>query len=143
MVHSITYDCLKKDADKKGLSFFRFPKDHKLRLTWFKKLRLVDPPNTDNIRVCSEHFTEECFIIDVQAAMGFKKTKKRSLTKDAAPTLFSFTKLAVPRVLSEKRAKVWAAVFTFNPYLLISINELMISIIHLLISINELLISIN
>ena len=38
---------------------------------------------------------------------------------------------------------LWAAVFTFNPYLLISINELMISIIHLLISINELLISIN
>ena len=32
---------------------------------------------------------------------------------------------------------VWAAVFTFNPYLLISINELMISIIHLLISINK------
>ena len=31
--------------------------------------------------------------------------------------------------------QVWAAVFTFNPYLLISINELMISIIHLLISI--------
>ena len=39
--------------------------------------------------------------------------------------------------------RVWAAVFTFNPYLLISINELLISIIHLLISINELLISIN
>ena len=38
---------------------------------------------------------------------------------------------------------LWAAVFTFNPYLLISINELLISIIHLLISINELLISIN
>ena len=38
---------------------------------------------------------------------------------------------------------LWAAVFTFNPYLLISINELRISIIHLLISINELLISIN
>ena len=38
---------------------------------------------------------------------------------------------------------IWAAVFTFNPYLLISINELMISIIHLLISINKLLISIN
>ena len=38
---------------------------------------------------------------------------------------------------------LWAAVFTFNPYLLISINELMISIIHLLISINELLISID
>ena len=38
---------------------------------------------------------------------------------------------------------LWAALFTFNPYLLISINELLISIIHLLISINDLLISIN
>ena len=37
---------------------------------------------------------------------------------------------------------VWAAVFTFNPYLLISINDLLISIIHLLISIIHLLISI-
>ena len=36
---------------------------------------------------------------------------------------------------------LWAAVFTFNPYLLISINELLISIIHLLISIIHLLIS--
>ena len=39
--------------------------------------------------------------------------------------------------------RIDAALFTFNPYLLISINELLISIIHLLISINELLISIN
>ena len=40
------------------------------------------------------------------------------------------------------RLHVWTAVFTFNPYLLISINELLISIIHLLISIIQLLISI-
>ena len=105
MVYCIAYDCSNKDADKKGLSFFRLPRDHKLRVTWFKKLRLVDPPNTDNVRVCSEHFTEECFLVDMQAAMGFKKTKKRSLTKDAVPTLFSFNKLAAPRVLSERRAK--------------------------------------
>ena len=81
MVYCITYDCSNKDADKKGLSFFRLPKDHKLRLTWFKKLRLVDPPNTDNVRVCSEQFTEECFVIDMQAAMGFKKTTKEALRK--------------------------------------------------------------
>ena len=77
MVYCITYDCSNKDADKKGLSFFSLPKDHKLRLTWFKKLRLVDPPNTDNVRLCSEHFTEECFIVDMQAAMEFNKTKKK------------------------------------------------------------------
>ncbi len=77
MVYCIAYDCSNKDADKKGLSFFRLPKDHKLRLTWFKMLRLVDPPNTDNVRVCSDHFTEEGFIVDMQAAMGFKKSKKK------------------------------------------------------------------
>ena len=79
-------------------------KYHKLRLTWFTKLRPVDPPNTDNVCVRSEHFTGECFIVDMQAAMGSKKTK-RSLTKDAVPTLFSFNKLPVPRVLSERPGK--------------------------------------
>ena len=90
MVYCITYDCSNKDADKKGLSFFRLPKDHKLRLTWFKKLRLVDPSNTDNVRVCSEHFTEECFIVDI-SCYGVQEDKK-SLTKDAVPTLLSFNK---------------------------------------------------
>ena len=49
----------------------------------------------------------------------------------------------IDRVVPEQVVILWAAVFTFNPYLLISINELLISTIHLLISINELLISIN
>ncbi len=37
---------------KKGLSLLRLAKDHKLRLTWFRKLGLVEPPNSDNVRVC-------------------------------------------------------------------------------------------
>ena len=78
MVYCITYDCSNKDADKKRLSFFRFPKDHKLRLTWFKKLRLVDPPNTDNVRVCSKQFPQECFVVDMQAAMEYNKTQKEA-----------------------------------------------------------------
>ena len=89
MVYCVAYDCSNKDADKKGFIFFRLPRDHTLRLTWFKKLRLVDPPNNDNVRVCSEHFTEECFVVDMQAAMGFSRRQKRSLAKDAVPTLLS------------------------------------------------------
>ena len=88
MVYCITYDCSNKDADKKGVNFFRLPKDHKLRLTWFKKLRLVDPPNTDNVRVWSEQFTEECFVVDMQAAMGFKKTKKKPDERCCANSIF-------------------------------------------------------
>ena len=75
MVYSITYDCSNKDAYKKGLSLFMLPKDHNLRLTWFKKLRLVDPPNSDNLRVCSEHITEECFIVDNASCYGVQKDK--------------------------------------------------------------------
>ena len=77
MVYCITYDCSNKDADKKGLSSLTLKKDHKPRPTWFKKPRLLDPPNTDNVRACSEHLTEGCFTVDMQAAMGFKKTKKK------------------------------------------------------------------
>ena len=80
MVYCIAYDCSNKDADKKGLSFFRLPRDHKLRLTWFKKLRLVDPPNTDNVRVCSEHFTEECFIVDNASCYGVQEDQN-NITK--------------------------------------------------------------
>ena len=53
-----------------------------------------------------------------------------------------FTQNEDTSTIPDKGASLWAAVFTFYPYLLISINELLISIIHLLISINELLISI-
>ena len=76
MVHSITYDCSNKDADKKAFSLFRLPKDHNLRLSRFKKLRLVDPPNSYNVRVCSEHFTEDCFIVDNASCYGVQEDKK-------------------------------------------------------------------
>ena len=58
---------------KKGLSLFRLAKYDKLRLTWFRKLGLVDPPNSDNVRVCSEQFTEDGFIVDMQTAMGSRR----------------------------------------------------------------------
>ena len=37
---------------KKWLPFFRWPNVHIFILTWFRKLRLVDPPNTDHVCVC-------------------------------------------------------------------------------------------
>ena len=40
---------------KERITYIRLAKDHKLRLTWFRKLRLVDPPNSDNVRVCSTY----------------------------------------------------------------------------------------
>jgi len=90
MVHCLAYNCFNKNAAlKKGISFFRLPKNRKLKSIWFQNLRLCNPPNTENVRdrVCSEHFTEDCLIPDMQATMGFKKTSKR-LVEGAIPTLF-------------------------------------------------------
>ena len=58
------------------------------------------------------------------------------------PVVFDMSKTTVVNLGGPGRGALWAAVFTFNPYLLISINDLLISIIHLLISIIHLLISI-
>ena len=55
----------------------------------------------------------------------------------AITCLKSFKRELHKTLCSHYPASLWAAVFTFNPYLLISINELLISIIHLLISINK------
>ena len=58
-----------------------------------------------SVCVRSEHFTDFCFNVDIYASCyGIKKTK-RGLMKDAVPNLSSFNKYAVPRMLSERRAK--------------------------------------
>ena len=69
---------------------------------------------------------------------SFRPAAKLQLTTQST----RLTKATTWRSSLDQRPKLWAAVFTFNPYLFISINELLISIIHLLISIIHLLISI-
>ena len=77
--YCIAYNCSNQDADrKKRLRFFRFPKYHKLKLTWLRKLRLLDLPTTDNVRVCSEHFTKECLIVDYTSCYGVQEDKKEA-----------------------------------------------------------------
>ena len=56
--------------------------------------------------VCVVNSSERSVSLLICKLLWGSRRQKRSLTKDAAPTLFSFTKLAVPRVLSERRAKV-------------------------------------
>ena len=75
MGYCIAYDCSNKDAAKKGFSFFRLPRDHKLRLTWFKKLQLVDPPKlTMSVCVVNTSLRSVSLLI-MQAAMGVQEDK--------------------------------------------------------------------
>ena len=75
---------------------------------WLEKLRLVDPPVHDsNGRVCSQHFTDNCFVSSVMERFG---PARRTLKSKAVLTLFCFTSASKRRKLSkarESRAQQW------------------------------------
>ena len=56
--------------------------------------------------VCVVNSSQRSGLLLICRLLWGSRRQRRSLTKDAAPTLFSFTKLAIPIVLSERRAKV-------------------------------------
>ena len=49
-------------------------------LQWCIVSPTIAPPNTDNVRLCSEHFTEECFIVDNASCYGVQEDKN-NITK--------------------------------------------------------------
>ncbi len=108
MVHCIAFGCKNKnEAFGRGVGFFRLPKDKTRRARWIKMLRLRDPPNTDNVRLCNEHFAPDSFEPDMQAYMGFKKRKTKRLKPDANPdpTRLGFAKTATPREASVRHGQ--------------------------------------
>ena len=71
-------------------------------LKWLDKLRLVDPPIYEaNARVCSDHFTEDCYVLSILEGYG---PSRRTLNPDAVPTIFAFNQSPPKRrKLSEAR----------------------------------------
>ena len=91
MVHCIAFGCCNKNTDiKRGVSFFTLLlKKPDLFKQWLVKLSLKDPPISKHSRVCSEHFTPECFKRDLKAKLIGTNTVRR-LKPDVLPTIFSF-----------------------------------------------------
>ena len=73
------------------ISFHRLPiKDSTTLQKWLNNIKLKNPPNLKYSRLCSKHFTEDCYERDLKSELlGIKKQVK--LKKDAVPTLFDFT----------------------------------------------------
>ena len=68
---------------------------------WLEKLRLVDPPTHEtNACVCSDHFTETCYVSSALEGFG---PSRRTLKSDALLTIFSFNSPPKWRKLSEAR----------------------------------------
>ena len=76
----------------KGCSFHKFSENVSLRRRWVNAVkwqRNWNGPSADS-QLCSNHFTEDCFITDgvgFREAMGIKTLKQ--LKPDAVPTTFA------------------------------------------------------
>ena len=108
MVHCIVFGCNNRDRARcRGIRFFRLPLQNKpLLARWLAKLRLKDPPVSENSRLCSEHFEADCF----ERGPGLQAellggNARICLKPDAVPTIFTFTKLPNPRSTGEKRRR--------------------------------------
>ena len=56
---------------------------------WVYNTKLKDPPINKYSRICSDHFTEDCYIKNLQAKLTGLKRQVR-LKKDAVLTIFDF-----------------------------------------------------
>ena len=85
------FGCTNKWKADSDITFHRIPKDVNLRKKWIQNIKREGKlPKDENFLICSIHFEENCFQRDLQAElMGTKR--KRLLTADAVPTLFSFS----------------------------------------------------
>ncbi|XP_052409643.1 THAP domain-containing protein 1-like isoform X2 [Carassius gibelio] len=72
--------------NKDNTSFHKFPQDRELQKKWIVKIRRDIGPNfqiTKNTRVCSKHFSPECFS---RTLTGIRKLKGGSV-----PSVFTWT----------------------------------------------------
>lgn len=94
-----------KDKER-GLSFHSLPaKNITLAKKWLEQLRRDEKPVPKNLFVCNEHFTDDCFETGYRFELLGGNTRRRSLKKDAFPTIFQ-RKGPVKTVKAEKRKEV-------------------------------------
>jgi len=89
MVSCAAFGCNNRGTKGKGLSFFSFPKDGQLRKAWIHYCRRWNFDPTSGHRLCSAHFTRDCFERDPFRMMelGFDGTFKRRLKPDVTPNV--------------------------------------------------------
>ena len=81
MPQCVAYECynISRLIKAKGISFYRFPrKNPSLIKAWIAKLQLKDPWLTPDSRVCSDHFSDECFVLDLRPQLLGSKPKEEA-----------------------------------------------------------------
>ena len=92
-----------ENGRERGLTFHRLPtKNIKLAKKWLEQLRRDERLVPKHLYVCNEHFTDDCFETEYRFELLGGNTRRRSLKKDAFPTIFQ---LKAP-VKAEERKEV-------------------------------------
>ena len=90
------------------IHYHRFPSDESFQKQWLAKVSRADLVVTKNSRLCSEHFTADCYERDLKAELLGEKPKF-NLKPDAIPSLFCHRPPPKkPRLSSEKRTQAQA-----------------------------------
>ncbi|RMX42713.1 hypothetical protein pdam_00025733, partial [Pocillopora damicornis] len=105
MVFCAAFDCNNDSRYTTGISYHCFPRDEALRSQWLAKISRADLVVSKNSRLCSEHFTPDCYERDLKAEiLGLKP--RSTLKPGAIPTVFSHRRPSKrPRLSSEKRSE--------------------------------------
>ncbi|CAH3123666.1 unnamed protein product, partial [Pocillopora meandrina] len=88
MVYCAAFDCNNDSRYTTGISYHCFPRDEALRSQWLAKISRADLVVSKNSKLCSEHFTPDCYERDLKAEiLGLKP--RSTLKPGAIPTVFS------------------------------------------------------
>ncbi|XP_018321780.1 SAFB-like transcription modulator isoform X2 [Agrilus planipennis] len=94
MVSCCAYGCTKKFVKNSSISFHKLPTNPEMREKWIKAVRSENFILSNNAVVCSEHFSSADFIN--------LSNRRRTLTKDAVPTIFNYPEHSVKESLSRR-----------------------------------------
>ena len=104
MVYWAAFDCNNDPRFTTGISYHCFPSDPSIREQWLAKISRADLVISKHSRLCSEHFTPDCYERDLKAELLGSKPKP-ILKPDAFPSLFSHRPPPKkPRLSSERRS---------------------------------------
>ena len=104
MVYCAAFDCNNDSRFTTGTSYRCFPSEPSIREQWLAKISRAYSVISKCSRLCSEHFTPDCYERDLKAELLGSKVKA-ILKPNSIPSLFSHRPPSQkPRLLSERRS---------------------------------------
>lgn len=104
MVHCCVPECTNYSKKTESVSYHKLPSKQAIQKSWIAHIKRANLPPLQYCYVCSDHFEDSCFEVDLMEQLTGVKRKRR-LKAGAIPSLFNFVKPAKRRTTTENRLK--------------------------------------